>query len=110
MDWCPRCTTMMLEMPIRTRFLTAFLTCFVATVAILGGAGYLVTRVAVPPPRELFRTGAFEFELAPGWWCELDGTEYVCTPPSKPPHPAIAIIAMKERNGQDNLAAYEKHL
>src|SRR4051812_23549286 len=98
MDRCARCTIMMLETPIRARFLIAFLTSFVATVAVLAGAGYLVTRVAVPPPRELFRTGAFEFELAPGWWCELDGTEYVCTPPGKPPHLAIAVIAMKERN------------
>jgi hypothetical protein len=101
---------MTLEIPIGARFLTALLIAFVGTVTILGGAGYLVTRVAVSPPRELFRAAAFEFELAPGWWCELDGTEYVCTPPGKPPHAAIAIIAMKERNDQDNLAAYEKHL
>jgi hypothetical protein len=92
------------------RFLIAFLVTLTATVLLLAGAGYAITRVAVPPPPELFRAIAFEFELAPGWWCELDETEYVCTPPGKPPRPAIAVMAMKQRNAQDNLAAYEAHL
>jgi len=26
----------------------------------------------VPAMRDVFRTAAFEFDLAPGWWCELD--------------------------------------
>ena len=92
------------------RFFTALAAVFLVTVAVLGGAGYAVTRLAVPAPRELFRAAPFDFELAHGWWCELDGTEYVCNPPGRPPHVAIAVIAMKERSGSDNLAAYQQHL
>jgi hypothetical protein len=92
------------------RFFTALSVVFLLTVAVLGGAGYAVTRIAVPPPRELFRAAPFDFELAPGWWCELEGTEYVCNPGGKPPFAAIAVIAMKQRNDDDNLAAYEQHL
>lgn len=91
-------------------FITSFAASFLLTLALLGGGGYAVTRAALTPPRDVFRTGYFEFQLAPGWWCELDGTEYVCTPPGKPPHEAIAVIAMKERNNQDTLDAYEAHL
>jgi hypothetical protein len=92
------------------RFFAALSIVFLMTVAVLGGAGYAVTRLAVPAPRELFRAAPFDFELAHGWWCERDGTEYVCSPPGKPPHAAIAVIAMKERGDSDNLAAYEEHL
>jgi hypothetical protein len=92
------------------RFLIAALTAFLITIVVLGGGGYLVSQLTVPPMRDVFRTAAFEFDLAPGWWCELDGSEYVCSPPGKPPYAAIAILAMKERNGQDNLKAYEDHL
>lgn len=92
------------------RFLTALLTAFVLTLAVLGGLGYAVTQTAVPPPRDVFRAAFFEFDLAPGWWCLLEGSEYVCHPPGKPPYDAIAVMAMKERNDQDNLDAYEAHL
>ena len=92
------------------RFLATFIVSFLLTVAILGGAGYAVSRITLAPSRDVFRTGYFEFELAQGWWCELDGTEYVCTPPGKPPRDAIAVIAMKERNKDDTLDAYEAHL
>jgi hypothetical protein len=61
-----------------TRFLTTLLIAFLVTAVVLGGAGYTVTRIAVPTPRDVFRALAFEFDLAPGWWCELDETEYVC--------------------------------
>ena len=93
-----------------TRFVMALLAAFILTLATLAGAGMAISRIAVTPPRDVFRAGMFDFELAKGWWCELDGTEYVCTPPGKPPHSAIAIIAMKERNNQDSLQAYEEHL
>lgn len=92
------------------RFFTALTLVFLVTVWVLGGAGYAVMRLAVPAPRELFRAAPFDFELARGWWCELDGTEYVCNPGGKPPFAAIAIIAMKERSDHDNLAAYQQHL
>ena len=99
-----------MEVFATVRFLTAALTAFLATVVVLGGGGYLASQLMVPPMRDVFRTAAFEFDLAPGWWCELDGSEYVCSPPGKPPYAAIAILAMKERNDQDNLKAYEGQL
>jgi len=92
------------------RFFSIFAAAFLVTSGILGGAGYAISLWSVAPPRDVFRTGYFEFELAPGWWCEVDGTEYVCTPPGKAPHSAIAIIALKERNNEDTLDAYEEHL
>jgi hypothetical protein len=94
-------------------FLTSAIASFLATVAIVTGAGYLLLNIHIPipgPPREVFHAGSFEFDLAPGWWCELDGSEYVCNPPGKPPFSAIAIIAIKERKTDDNLQAYEEHL
>jgi hypothetical protein len=102
-------------------FLTTAMAAFMATVAILAGAGYAIveitqsagraiTHTPTDQPRDLFRTGSFEFNLASGWWCELEGSEYVCDPPGKPPYAAIAIIAIKERGADDNLNAYENHL
>jgi hypothetical protein len=92
------------------RFLVSLLGTFLATLVILIGAGYVITQMTVRQPRDPFRAGSFEFDLAPGWWCELEETEYVCTPPGQPPHPAIAVIAVKERSRADNLQAYEEHL
>ena len=92
------------------RFLVSLLGTFLATLVILIGAGYVITQMTVRQPRDPFRAGSFEFDLAPGWWCELEETEYVCTPPGQPPHPAVAVIAVKERSREDNLRAYEEHL
>src|SRR5258708_35352422 len=66
--------------------------------------------MTVRQPRDPVRDGSFEFDLAPGGWCGLEETEYVCTPPGEPPHPAIAVIAVKEHSRDDNLQAYEEHL
>jgi hypothetical protein len=93
-----------------SRFVISLLTAFVLTLSILGGIGWATARLIVATPRDRFLTSYFEFDLAPGWSCELDGTEYVCQPAGKPPFPAIAIIAMKERNNQDRLEDYETHL
>ena len=90
--------------------LTSAMVTLLATVVILAGVGYSITEMTVRKPRDPFRAGSFEFDLAPGWWCELEDTEYVCNPPGKPPYSAIAIIAIKERNRDDNLQAYEDHL
>ena len=92
-----------------SRFVIALLTAFVLTLSVLG-AIYAATRLAMPTPRDRFLTSYFEFDLAPGWSCELDGTEYVCEPAGKPPFPAIAVIAMKERNNKDSLEEYQAHL
>jgi hypothetical protein len=93
-----------------SRFLVSLLGTFLATLVILIGGGYAITQMTVRQPRDPFRTGSFEFDLAPGWWCELEDSEYVCTPPGQPPHPAIAVIAVKERSRGENLQAYEEHL
>jgi hypothetical protein len=95
---------------VGARSLMALLTTFLVTVGVLGGVGYAVTQIALSPRRDVFRAGFFEFDLAQGWWCEPDDSEYVCTPPGNPPHAAIAVIAMKERNDKDTLGAYEEHL
>jgi hypothetical protein len=103
---------------VGARFLVSLLGAMLATVAVLVGAGFLVLGAGhflaqVHPlgvRGDPFRTGAFEFDLAPGWQCERDGGEYVCNPPGPPPHSAIAIIAMKERGDQDSLDKYEEHL
>ena len=92
------------------RLVTAMLASFVVSAAVLGGAGYSASRILVAPQRDVFRAAAFDMELARGWWCELDDSEYVCSPPGKPPHAAIAIVATKERNSEHNLQAYEAHL
>jgi hypothetical protein len=96
--------------PMGARFFISVVGAFMTTVAVLGVAAYAVIGLTVPQPRDPFRTGSFEFDLAPGWWCERDGTEYVCNPPGKPPYPAIAIMAIKERGAGDNLGAYEIYL
>ena len=93
-----------------SRFLGSFLLALTLTVATLGGVGWVVAQLVVATPREPFLTSAFEFDLAPGWWCELEGTEYVCNPPGKPPYAAIVVMAMKERNKDDRLDVYEEHL
>lgn len=92
------------------RFVAALLISFALTVAILGAAGFAFSMYWTPAPRDPFRTGFFEFDLAPGWSCERAGTEHVCVPPGKPPYAATAIITTKFRGAQDNLDAYEAHL
>lgn len=94
-----------------SQFFIAFLTAFCLTVGTLAGAGYGVTLLTVAKPRDMFRTGFFEFEVAPGWECDLDGTEYVCQARGAKQKGAIAIMAIKERKkGMDSLEEYEAHL
>jgi hypothetical protein len=93
-----------------SRFVLSLLGSFLVTLAVLVGAGLLITAFAVRTPRDPFRAGSFEFDLAPGWWCEFEDNAYVCSPAGKPPYSAIVVMAIKERNNNDTLAAYEKHL
>jgi hypothetical protein len=97
-------------MSVSSHFVASFIITLLATAALLGGIGFGVTRIAIPPSRDVFRAPAFEFELAHGWWCEFEEGAYVCTPPEKPPHAAIVVMAMKQRGNEDNLEAYEKVL
>jgi hypothetical protein len=90
-------------------FLSAFLA-FVITLASTAGIGLVAGRYLAPPaPLPRFIADTFEFTLAPGWVCDLEETEHVCWK-GRPPHEAIAVIAMKRRGPEDNLAAYDKHL
>ena len=92
------------------RFWLALVAAFAATAVALGGAAYGLSTLLVAPPPSKFRTPSFEMDLARGWTCKLDGTEYVCLPAGKPPHDAIAVIATKYRSKIDTLDAYEKHI
>lgn len=95
-----------------TRFIWALLLAFVVSLTALAGLGYGVSRLrlALSPQPTIYRNIFFELDLANGWTCRQDGTEQVCFPDQTKPHAAIAVIAMKYRNKDDNLAAYEKHL
>jgi hypothetical protein len=91
-------------------FFAASAIAFVLTLAGLGGIGLATAKFLAPPaPLSRFITDTFEFTLAPAWSCDLEETEYVCWK-GRPPHEAVAIIALKRRGPQDNLAAYEEHL
>ncbi|MES1203644.1 MAG: hypothetical protein ABUS57_19580, partial [Pseudomonadota bacterium] len=91
------------------RFWLALVGALAVTLLISSGVGLAAATMMRKPPPERYATGFFEISLAPGWHCERDGTEIVCTV-SKPPYPAIMIIAVKQRNGADNLGAYAAHL
>lgn len=93
-----------------TRFLLWFTIAFASTLALLGGVGLALARFGVSQPRELYRNAAFEFDLAPGWWCERNETEDICSPNNEKQRPAVAIITAKYRGPQDTLDAYEAHL
>jgi hypothetical protein len=95
---------------MNARFFAAASLAFVLTLASLGGIGLVAAQFLAPPaPLPRFIADTFEFTLAPSWVCDLEDTEYVCWK-GRPPHEAIAVIAMKRRGPQDNLAAYEEHL
>jgi hypothetical protein len=99
--------------PVGTRLLTAFLIAFLVTVVTLVAAGYAITRIPIASPREIFRAGPLEFDLAPGWWCERDSRkslDYACSPPGKPPYSAAVLVAVKDRSTDDTLQAFENHL
>ncbi|WP_048709313.1 hypothetical protein [Microvirga massiliensis] len=93
-----------------SRFSLALISAFVVTVALLSLVGIAIGRLTFGAPLERFRAGSFEFALAPGWWCEREGTEYVCNPPGPPPYASTVIMAVKERSEDDSLEAYERHL
>lgn len=93
-----------------SRFLVSFIATLLGTLAVLGSIGYAITQMTVGHPRDPFRTGSFEFDLAPGWWCEREGQAYACSPRGQPPYAATVIMAVKERSNEDTLHAFENYL
>jgi hypothetical protein len=90
-------------------FFKAFVIGLLATGLGLGLVGFGGAWLLVPSPPERFATAVYSFELARGWKCVREGTEYVCTF-GKPPNDAIIITAMKFRGPGDTLAGYEDRL
>jgi hypothetical protein len=96
---------------VGARFFVSFVATLLGTLAVLGGLGYAITQMTVGHPRDPFRTGSFEFDLALGWWCEPESQQaYACSPSGKPPYSAAVVMAVKERGNDDTLQAFEDHL
>ena len=58
-----------------------------------------------------FSNSFLEFELPPTWNCELDMADWICQGQNKNRQKeAIIIISAKERDREDSLEEYEKHL
>lgn len=74
----------------------------------LFAAGAAATSAALTPPPGRLRTQVFAMDLPPGWSCELDDGAFFCR--KETPASAVAIIAQKYRNDQDNLDAYAAHV
>jgi len=91
--------------PVNRDFLLSFLVTFLLTVALVGGAATAVFGLW-GRQRETFRTPYFEFELAKGWTCHRDETEYVCEARGTDKTKAVAIVTLKERSPADSLDAY----
>lgn len=90
-------------------FLLAFVLAAAMTGLIIEGGAWWFARWLAGPAPERFRSAMFEFELAPGWQCHLEGTESVCRR-GAPPYAAIVILAMKERGPMDTVEQYRTHL
>ena len=91
--------------PVSRVFLLSFSVTFLLAVALIGGAATAVFSLW-QRERETFRTPYFEFELAKGWACHRDETEYVCEAKGTQKAKAVAIITLKERSSADSLDAY----
>jgi hypothetical protein len=60
---------------------------------------------------ETFQNSYISFELPPGWRCELEQVEWVCTDRAESPQSsAIIILTAKERGTIDRLDLYEDEL
>ncbi len=94
---------------MRGPFVRAFLTGLALSAVTICGLGIGAAWLLVPFPPERFATATFSFNLAPGWSCVREATEYVCRL-SEPPSDSIIIMAMKYRAFDDTLAKYEEHL
>ena len=60
---------------------------------------------------KLFQNSYVQFELPDRWECQLEGTEYVCSPLQKDQaKEVIFVLTAKEVGPSDTLEAYEAHL
>jgi len=70
--------------------------------------------LALPGPARAveFQNSYLRFELPTGWHCELEKTEFVCSPPHVEGQPvgAIMVLAAKIPGPEDGLGAYKRHL
>lgn len=82
---------------------------FAAGLAVLAGVAATVTHF-VTDRSTIYRTPYFEFQLAPGWHCHREDSDYICTPTVSDQKKVVVIMTMKERGPSDNLAAYLDHL
>ncbi len=94
-----------MKAPFVKAFVIAAMLSAITIVALSIGVAWIL----VPAPRERFATRGFSFELARGWACTQEGTEFVCRN-GKPPSDSILIMTMKHRSPEDTLSKYEQHL
>ena len=90
-------------------FLKAFAGGVALSATTICGLGIGAAWLLVGPAPQRFATAAFSFQLAPGWTCGREATEYVCHL-GQPPFDAIVVMTMKYRSVDDSLAKYEEHL
>jgi hypothetical protein len=92
-----------------TEFARWFVSGFTATGASLAALAFGGAWLLVPPPLERFATAAYSFEIARGWSCIREGTEFVCRR-GQPPSDSIIIMTAKYRGPEDTMSMYEDHL
>ena len=92
-----------------TRFWLALIASASATLVAAAVVGWAVSWTLVAPPPEMLMTATFELDLADGWICFEDGTEWVCRP-DPAPKDTIAVIAIKYRTNFDTMETYAAHL
>lgn len=68
--------------------------------------------LTLPSAAKLFQNSYVSFELPENWDCNLDATEWVCTPKIErgKKKNAVIILTAKEKGPTDSLAAYTAHL
>jgi hypothetical protein len=87
----------------------SFVLWLMATLVVIGGLGWLVSRMLVTPPPNRLVTDTFQMDLADGWTCQVGGIAWTCVP-AIGDKSAVAIMAMKYRAPEDNPEAFTEYL
>jgi hypothetical protein len=74
------------------RFLIVALATFLPTGVVLGGGGYLTSQLMVPSMRDVFRTAAFEFDLARAGGVNSTGLLMFAPRPANHPTPQLSFL------------------